>query len=315
MNRHNLKISVLILLLPLIGLSQSASLSLQIHYITTWTFSQSDSLSLSEPSSLSVSPDGSLFIADTDNNRIIKLNVNGRFVKQMGGFGWEKEQFNSPVAVSAENGLDVFVADYYNNRIERYDKDLHYLASFSSGESWPDDLAFGFPLDVGISSQGELFCLDGENQRVLKLDVLGNPQISFGDYDSGEGWISQPGHLTVSRYERIFVTDEDKAEIIAFDLHGNFLFTFGRGIFQKPAGMTEYGTDLFIIADSGRKQVMILYKYLKLINEISGSSENGFLFKEPVDVAVWKDRLYVLDRKRDAVDVFRLIFLKPAGVW
>jgi len=315
MNKPILCILLAGVLQPSFSISQPVDQSIEIVFITTWTFSQKDSIHLSEPSSLSIGPDGSLFIADTGNHRIIKLDNTGRFVRQIGGFGWEKEHFNHPVAVSAENGLDVFIADYYNHRIERYDKDLHYLSSFSSGASWPDNLVFGFPIDVAMSAQGELFCLDGENQRILKLDVLGNPQISFGDYDSGEGRLSQPGHIYISRHERLYVTDEEKGAVLVFDLHGNYLFTFGQGILHKPSGMAENKSDFFIVSDTDLKQILIFFRYYKVLMKLSGSDENHIAFDEPVDVAVWKDRLFVLDRKRSAIDIFRWIFPKPAEVW
>lgn len=258
-----------------------------------------------EPSSLTIDPRGFLYVADTGNNRIQKFDSDGNFKKEIGGFGWEKERFDHPTALSARNGLDVFISDHYNHRIERYDKDLNYLASLKNNNDWPEYLQFGFPLDVDISPQGELYCLDGENQRILKLDVLGNPQISFGDFDAGEGRLHHPRRMYISPDNYIFISDEKEGKIIVFDIHGNYLFSFGEGVLEKPAGMTGKGPDLFFVADPGNKKIFVFYKYSTVLVSISGSREDEIHFQEPVDVCLWKDRLYVLDKKRATIDIFK----------
>ena len=65
-----------------------------------------------EPSSLTIDPRGFLYVADTGNSRIQKFDSDGNFKKEIGGFGWEKERFDHPTALSARNGLDVFISDH-----------------------------------------------------------------------------------------------------------------------------------------------------------------------------------------------------------
>jgi hypothetical protein len=245
-----------------------------------------------------------VYIADTGNQRLQKFSQEGEFITEIGGFGWSKEQFDGPVDLSARNGLDVFVADHFNARIERYDKDLHYLASLGSSEEWPENLQFGFPMGVDISSQGELIVLEGENHRVLKLDVLGNPQRSFGDFDAGSGRLMQPQRLLVSPAGRIFVTDLEPARIVEYDIHGNFLAESGANLFTHPAGLAESDDHTLFVADPGLRQIIIL-ENLRVIHRIDGKQGIGYRFVEPVDVAVWRDRVYVLDKQLCTIHIFR----------
>jgi len=252
-----------------------------------------------EPEGISAGPDGFLYVADTGNHRVQKLSPMGAFVAEIGGFGWGNEQFDGPTSLSARNGLDVFVADHNNGRIERYDKGLHYLASLVSSETWDEHLSFGFPLSVDISSQGELFCLDGENRRVLKLDVLGEPQISFGDFDAGEGRLIAPQRVLVPGDGRVYVSDADDDRIVVFDEHGNYLSSLGEGVLERPMGMARKGY-LFLVADA-EKCAILIFRGGSVVSSIS----RGLVrFEEPVDVAVWRDRMYVLDRRRSAIDIF-----------
>ena len=276
-------------------------------YLTTWGENETGSVRLKDPQGISVDPAGFIYIADTGNQRIVKINPTGRFVTEVGGFGWKKEEFNEPVALSARDGLDVFVADYYNQRIVRYDKDLHYIASFISSEEWPEYLRFGFPKSVDISSQGELFCLDDENSRVLKLNVKGNPQLSFGGFDAGEGRLQQPQRLLVSGKGKVCVSDWKDSKIVVFDTHGNYLYSFGKGILEKPVGIGEVGSKFLLVADVGKKKMFIFKNPGEFLMSFAGAKIGKVSFGEPIDVACWRDRIYVLDKKRNAVDVFRIV--------
>ncbi len=98
-----------------------------VKYLGTWGEMGAEPLQFKEPQGISADPNGFLYVADTGNQRIQKLDTSGEFVFEIGGFGWDKEQFDGPMTVVAPNGLDVFVVDHFNQRIERYDKDLHFL--------------------------------------------------------------------------------------------------------------------------------------------------------------------------------------------
>jgi DNA-binding beta-propeller fold protein YncE len=259
------------------------------------------------PRALSVDPSGFLYVADTGNNRLQKFDPTGQFVAEIGGFGWGSEQFNDPVSLWAENGLDVFVADYDNQRIARYDKGLHFIGSLKPSEDWPEALRFGFPLDVCFTPQSELFCLDGENRRVLKLDVLGNPQISFGGVDSGDGRLVSPRRLKVTPRGKVYVSDEEGGRVLCFDTYGNYLFTIGASVLEKPQGMAESPNGkLLFVADAGQRRVH-LFRDFRHDGSFGDESLAGVRFIAPVDVACWKDRLVVLDRERDELFIFRWI--------
>ena len=170
--------------------------------------------------SLSVDLSGFIYLADTGNNRIFKFSSDGELVKSIGGFGWEKEQFYTPVDIFASSGLDVFIADYDNQRVQRYDKDLNYISSQYSDENWEERFRFGYPKSVALSRHGDLFILDGENNRLLKLDSFGEPELSFGDYSEGKGMLLDPVQLAISPADGIFVTDRQANKIFVFDYFG-----------------------------------------------------------------------------------------------
>jgi tripartite motif-containing protein 71 len=248
-----------------------------------------------------------LYIADTGNQRVQKLSLAGEFIDEIGGYGWEKEQFDTPMDVCSKNGLDVFVADYQNRRIERFDKDLHYLASLKNSEAWSEDLQFGFPKSVDISSQGELFCVDGENQRILKFDVFGQPQMSFGDFDSGEGQLDQPQNVFISPKGRVYVSDTGAKCILVFDVHSNYLFSIGKKVLEKPMGIALSREGTLFVSDAIKKQIVIFDASGHYFDSYGPQIGPLCVLKQPVDVDVWRDRLFILDEAQNSIFVFRLI--------
>lgn len=278
--------------------------SLFVRYLASWDGSEDNQTGFRNPEGLSVSPAGYLYVADTGNHRIVKLHSDGRQIATIGGFGWEAEQFDRPVSLDASNGLDVLVVDFQNHRIQRYDKDLHFLASFFSSADWPESQQFGYPRDVALSPQGELFCLDGENNRILKLDITGTPQMSFGDFDAGQGRLIDPKRFLIDRRGNILVSDDSR--ICVFDGLGNFLMILGEGILEDPRDLCATD-ELILVADAGRKSVVGFRFPNGFCGEFKIPAITGQSFQEPVAVVCQKNKIYVLDSKRNRLDVFQWV--------
>jgi DNA-binding beta-propeller fold protein YncE len=279
---------------------------------------------LSQPLGLDLDPDGNLYIADTGNDRILKCNQRGELLRETGGFGFDREQFDRPVDVWAGNGLDVFVVDYNNQRLERYDKDLNYISSYFPDEAQDESLQFGYPTAVGFSANGEIFLADHEFNRVLRIDSFGKPKASFGDFNWGEGRLSRPAKILITpplfqkgvkeRRGEIFVSDSTADAIIAFDDFGNFVQRIGEGILRDPAGMAglraagsgQRANDLVLAADRGNHRVVCFSAQGEKIFDFGkrGRAPEQFLF--PADVAVAGNRLFVLDTGNNRVQMFEI---------
>lgn len=277
-----------------------------VKFLFTFPDSTTRTVSFFQPHALAIDPEGQVYVVDSGNHRLVKFDVSGNLLQSVGGFGWEREQFDRPLDVTVKTGLDLFIADYNNERIERYDLKLNYISSFYSNNSLPATRQFGFPSSVDISRHGEIFIVDNENNRILKLNAEGQPDLSFGDFNWGEGQLLRPVSIDVSATDQVYVSDQQANEVVVFDYYGNFITRFGGDILREPGGLTRTNEGALFVADSGHHQVAVFSKEHQLIFRWGDFGKKLGAFNNPLDVGFHENKIYVLDSGNARVQVFEL---------
>lgn len=262
------------------------------------------------PQAISIDPVGNLLICDTDNNRIQKFNGSGKYLKQIGGFGWEREQFYEPRDINARSTLDIFIADYQNHRIERYDRELNHISSLYSNPTWSEKLQFTLPVGIAFSRQRELFLLDEEERRVIKINSFGEPEMYFGDFDSGRGRLERPHQIEIAGDERIFISDTGAGVVRVYDYFGNFLESWGSGQLIQPTGIFWDDRGFLLVVDTEKKQLMIFEKYGGVLFPNAKLENLSIELNEPVDAVAFKNQIFLLDAAQSKVHVFEFKFGK-----
>ena len=259
------------------------------------------------PQGLSVGPEGNIYVADTGNDRIQKFSAEGNFVIEIGGFGFDEEQFNEPRDVCATAGLNIYVADSQNRRLQRYDRYLNYLSTLVPNPNLDESLQFGIINGLDISSTGDMYLADSENDRILKLDTFERPERSYGDIGYGRGRLRTPASLCVDENSTVFVCDSGNDRIVIFDIFGEYQGDLGEGIVRTPCGIDIDTHGNIFVADTGNDRIIALNPAGEVILTF-GSSGDGFgSFHSPHDLAV--DRrgfLYVVDTGNDRIQKFSI---------
>jgi DNA-binding beta-propeller fold protein YncE len=70
------------------------------------------------PQGIAVGPNGSVFIADTYNNRIQQFTAAGKFIAQRGSRGSGQGEFWLPCGIAVDAAGRIYVADTFNNRVQ-----------------------------------------------------------------------------------------------------------------------------------------------------------------------------------------------------
>ena len=111
---------------------------------------------------------GFIYILDNENNEVIKFDENLKEVKRTGRKGWNNGEFDSPTNIDGSSGLDIYVTDGINYRIQRFDLNLSFVSSLiTNSETFDDKLKFNTPIASVILNSSDLYVIDGENKRIV----------------------------------------------------------------------------------------------------------------------------------------------------
>jgi len=222
---------------------------------------------------------GFFYVADKESNEIVKIDTLGNIQKIIGGYGWSQSTFDFPADVYT-NILNVFVADYNNNRIQTFDKDLNFLYEIKN-----DKINFRYPTGVATSNQGDIFILDSDNKRIIKLNSKGEFQNSIGDFDAGEFQLSSPEKFCVDDQFNLIVIN--KKQLFIFD-------QFGTGLNKIKLDFNPININSFfgniVLVDSNA----VYLGKLNDQNEIKFSKQQLKVDNEINDALLFNSKLYVL---------------------
>lgn len=136
-----------------------------------------------QPSDVLVAPNGDIFVADghggEGNNRIVKFNSDGDFIRTWGSTGKEDGEFRDPHALAMDSTGRLFVGDRANSRIQIFDQDGGHL------ETWTQ---FGAPSGLFIDGDDMLYAADSESNVTWHMNRGYARGIYIGN--AFDGWVT-----------------------------------------------------------------------------------------------------------------------------
>lgn len=172
-----------------------------------------DGSSLSKPKDIAIGPDGSLYIVDGGNHRIVHLDQEGNFINAWGGYANILEgaapagMFNDPWGVSVGADGSVYVADTWNHRIQKFSANGQFVTmwdTFGSAESLD---SFWGPRGLAVDTMGRVYVTDTGKQRVVIFDANGQYLTQFGGLGFQEGQMDEPVGIEVNAEGLVIIAD------------------------------------------------------------------------------------------------------------
>jgi len=157
---------------------------------------------------------GNFYVAEFgENQRISKLDPEGKFLMCWGEPGNEPGQFARIRAMALGPDGNLYVADACNHRIQVFTTDGKLVRIFGSPGSGKGELSYPYDVAFPPGEAKHLYVIEYGNQRVQKFTLEGQSLGTWGGPGRTPGRLSAPWALAVDRLGRVHVVDSDNHRI------------------------------------------------------------------------------------------------------
>lgn len=201
------------------------------------------------PEDVIVLSDGSMWYADSQNARVVKISADGTILRTIGRSGSDEGEFAGTVtSITQDTDGNLYVLDYCH--VYKLDFNGGFIKSWAScGDGGGS--AMSEPKGIHYSQHDDVLLVsDTIHNRIIKFDTSGNYLGEFGSGGSGDGQFDRPQGLTTDSAGNIYVVDVYNHRVEVFDASGNFVRTFGNnsGSADDPYYF-EYPKDVEVLGD------------------------------------------------------------------
>lgn len=220
---------------------------------------------------------GNIFVADTRNHCIRKINPSGVtsvFAGSPGNSGFsdgasDVARFNEPIGLVMNADGNLFVADSLNHRIRMIlpTGEVSTYAGFTES-GFTDGVGtaarFKTPSGLSIGAGGELYLADRLNHRVRIIGTDRRVRTLAGSGAGGD--LNEPVALAVTQTGTVYLTEAGRSAILTIDPTGVVTtlaggpsgFADGLGgaaRFASPMGLLLDATGSLFVADTGNNRI------------------------------------------------------------
>ncbi len=196
---------------------------------------------LNSPYGAAVDSVGNVYIADRQNNRVVKLPAGGG-AQTTTGVG-----LNSPAGVAVDAAGNVYIADTYNNRVVK--------VPVGGGAQTTMGTGLSYPIGVAVDGSGNVYIADNYN-RVVEVPVGGGAQFTLPITNLSPS--SGSAGVAVDGPGNVYIVDSGNNRVVELPAGAGLgtQVTLPATGLQNPNGIAVDVRGNVYIADSGNNRVV-----------------------------------------------------------
>jgi len=281
---------------------------------------------LSSPRAVAVAADGTVYVADSGNNRVAVFGADGKFIRQWGSpckliennqgcQGDGHGQFNEPWGIAVGSDGSVYVADTWNSRVQKFDREGNFAAMWgvfqsTNGELTQPGAMYG-PRAIAVGQDGLVYVMDTGNKRVQSFKADGTFVGQYGGGGVVDGKFDEPVGLAQDGSGNWYVTDTWNHRVQKFDAGWNYVGQWAvngwgsQSVVNKPYLAVDAKRGLVYTTDPEGYRVLVFGTDGSFKGTWGQFGQEANTFTLPTGIAVAADgKVYVADGGSQRIMIF-----------
>lgn len=161
-----------------------------------------------------------VYVADSGNDVVDVFDAdNYKLLRQIGNPSRKHDQtdpgtFSLPECVAVDGEGNLYVTDTFNNRIEEFDADGHFIRTFGRNGDGPAD--FERPKGVAVDCDGHVWVVDDAQNLVKVFTPQGRLLIYFGGQGYYPGQFMGPWGIAIGPSNQVVVSETFPGRVQVF---------------------------------------------------------------------------------------------------
>jgi DNA-binding beta-propeller fold protein YncE len=258
---------------------------------------------LGRPSDVAVARNGDIYVADTDNHRIVVFDKEGKFLREHRNYGKGKGQFEYPNAIDVAGNGNIYLVS----------KTLNKLMILSSGFKTIREIEVDKPIEVKVHGKRLLV---GTYRGIIQADLNGNLISGFGKRGTAKGEFDFPRGLAADEKNNIYVADSLNYRVQALTAKGKPIWVVGQPVkdimaakrrFSLPVSIEMADDGYLYLVDAFAAEILVLDPQGKQVARYGEWGHDEGFFYYPGGMAYAGDEKFVIaDTYNDRVQVVQI---------
>jgi sugar lactone lactonase YvrE len=272
---------------------------------------------LFKPTDVAIHPNGDLYIADTYNHRIRRVDGTGiittvagtgSFLYNGDGIPAVSANLNDPSGIAFDAAGNLYIADTDHDRIRRVDAVTGIITTVAgtgdrgyNGDNQPATLAkINSPYHITLDALGNLFIADDGNHRVRRIDAntgtittvagTGNAGYNGDGQPAASADLQDPRDVVTDAAGNLYIADYGNHRVRIVDPTGMIRTFAGNGVngfsgdgglataasLKGPIGLGRDAAGNIYVADALDERIREVNIQTNIISTVAGNGQSGY---------------------------------------